>query len=406
MAKKIAAGSVFYNSEDILRFAMWNLVAQGVTNFYFIIHNEVTDEARAILKEFEGFATIRLASKPSAPFLQGRMMTLLAEAARIDGFDYFIPFDSDEFFHPVDDAKPFALELETYFERTQAPALALKYVDHLQPTNVETFDETKLETACYTPAPSGAVDGPVEDNNDISNFFLHHKQKMVVNLGVLPEFGRYAIVEGSHKIEIDGLYPHLEISDSVRIAHVPYRSRAKLFSRKQNAARRAAAGWGQLTAGRLQIISKADEQELDNQWRRVSWQQTPQGVSLVIDNPRLILQESVQMNNAKTRIDAAMAATPAQPVESAEQRAAADQALVGRLFYLAVDLSLGFPRTDFPERQIMQQIIANLGHERDNLAALLRKHAPQVDISLATKLTLAQKVRSKAKQAARKVLGR
>jgi hypothetical protein len=402
---RVAAGTVFFESEDILRLAVWNLVAQGVEDFFFIIHNNVTDAALDILAEFDGHARIRLASKPTAPFLQGRMMSMLAEHARAEGFDVFIPFDSDEFFQPIDGAKPLLDQLTEWFSDDSVPALALAYTDHLQDTRVEEFTEEALASAKYAPVEKPEAKGALADD-DISRFFLHSKQKVIVNLHALPSWGNYFIVEGSHKLEIDGAYPVMATSTGIHIAHVPYRSRENLFSRKTQAANRQAAGFGATAAGRLRIIGKADLDAMDLQWRRVTWKIGTDGAELAEPNQRLRLVESNQIARCIERIDAAKAAKPSLTRETPAQRAAADAEFANRLFSYAVDAKVGFPHPDFVDRQILLQIIADLGYERDNLAALLKKHAPTLDIVQAAAPTLAQKLDKRIKGVVRRLLKR
>jgi hypothetical protein len=402
---KVAAGTVFFDSEEILRLAVWNLVAQGVEDFFFIIHDNVTEAALAMVEEFDGRARIRLASKPTAPFLQGRMMSMLAEFARSEGFDVFIPFDSDEFFQPIDGANPLLKQITDWFTDESVPAMALAYTDHLQDTTVDEFTEAALATARYMPVKNQDAKAAIAED-DISRFFLHSKQKVIVNLNALPAWGNYFIVEGSHKLEVDGGFPILQKNEGIHIAHVPYRSKQNLFSRKIQAANRQAAGFGATSAQRLRIFDNLDHAAMELQWRRVSWEIGPNGVDFSEPNPRLKLAESDQINRCIARVEAEKASEPKLARETPEDRAAADAEFANRLFCMAVDAKIGFPHPDFADRHVLLQIIADLGYERDNLAALLKKHAPQLDLAKAAKPSLGQKVHKRLRAVARRLLKR
>ena len=94
---KIAAGCIFYNSEDIILLTIENLIAQGISDFYLIDHGSSDFATDLIFESLDGVANISIFKRESEKFLQGRMMTLLALLAKEDGFDAFVPFDADEF---------------------------------------------------------------------------------------------------------------------------------------------------------------------------------------------------------------------------------------------------------------------------------------------------------------------
>lgn len=374
--------------------AIWNLISQGVTDFYLIHHDEYSESVKDFVAQFDGRATIRFANKSTPAFMQGRMFTIMGEIARRDGFDVFIPFDSDEFIHPVEASGSLLQQLEDHLNDADTPGLEIKNIDHVQAHEVFEFALNSLLSAKYVAVSArGKLDGFGAETDPLGTFLARDSTKVVVNLRALPEFGRFWFVEGFHQLFIDGDRAKLSTRHQLEIAHLIYRSRDTFVARRLHGARRDAGGFGKDTSPRNLIMWAAQEEKMAQLWAEVSWVNFGDHAGLADGNVQVELRHSASLQRVHAAVSPLLLAAKPGPDVWDE---AGNWKFRQQILDLAVDSSIGFPEI---QRLITQN--SRLSSERDHLAALLRRHAPSVQFELKTRSPLANRLKRGAKKVLR-----
>ncbi|MEO0024255.1 MAG: hypothetical protein RL196_696 [Actinomycetota bacterium] len=369
---RVAAGTVFYRTEDILVSAIWNLVSQGILDFYLIRHDEPGTEIETLLDEFRGHARIRLVSKTTAPFVQGRMMTFLAQAARADGFDVFVPFDSDEFLQNATDAPPL-LEQLGVLARSKDVAWLLTCKDLVQESTVDIFSEPHLLSAKF--ACQKRIGFAPSDSAEISHlgqrFAEPAGQKVIINLNCLPSDNDFHIYEGQHSLYVRSKSTQGRPIETLAIAHLPYRSRQNLFDRKNQARRRSAAGFGANVGTHQRVHLLASPETLNAQWRELSWVQNESGFSFATPNDAIELVADESLARVAARISEFGKQALCVEETQSWNESSSNQRFAQQIIDMAIDSENGFAGRNSLILQIRQ-----LSFERDQLVKALLKHAP------------------------------
>lgn len=259
---------------DIMPAQIANLVAQGITDFYLINHASEQDAGSALVRLFDGKADIRLLRKDSRPFFQGAMMTLLARLAYQDGFDVFLPLDSDEFVDCDDPGTDLTHELGRWVEEEKSLGLTVPVVDYVQSASVEMFTSGSLASCIYRCLPNRAqVPGwPVEGPRP---YFTHEPEyKAFLNLRAIEDADAFAIAEGNHAIlpGPDGRGAVTRtVSPTLVIRHLPFRSRQGTLRRQEHGARRRLAGWPAGSGWQNQQLAELSPSQLADYWEGSSW---------------------------------------------------------------------------------------------------------------------------------------
>lgn len=396
MKLKVAAGTVFFGSKDILRLAIWNLIAQGIEYFYLIHHDEASDFDKAFVAEFSGRAKIRFANKSTPAFMQGRMVTILAEIARRDGFEVFIPFDSDEFLVNLEGSPTLLEQLESKLIGENELGFEIEVVDHIQAIDAVQFSLDALLTAEYVGVSSGAkLDGVGSINEPLGNFLARENVKVIVNLRALPEVGSYFLSEGFHHLVVHGQNARLCKNHSLEIAHLPYRSLETFALRHLDGIRRDAGGFGTRTSPRNLALWAAGEEQLKQRWREITWVKSGDSAVLADGNPQVELVRSGSLRRVHASVISHSNSAMPGPGSWDE---VANAKFRQQILDLAIDTSLGFPATEDLINQIKR-----LSGERDRLAALLRRHAPEITFKLTTKAPISHRLKRGANKVLRKL---
>jgi hypothetical protein len=373
---KVAAGCVFYRAETVLVESMWNLVAQGVTDFFLICHD--AEPTTGQFEQFAGVANIRLAYKRTEPFLQGRMMTTLAEAAMRSGFDVFIPFDTDEFPANNIDAPPLLEQLQDWITRGYSAALAIDYRNYALPNSVEVFSGDKLRLANQTAKPS-RVKHYTNPSVGGSSVEIVSDTKIWLNLRLIPDFNRFSITEGSHALYIDGVLQKPTRSTGIRMGHLPYASFKSLVDAKAHSRRLKAAGFD-ATVGAHKHEIPADADKVLELWRQKSWIEVDGQIRSATPGDPTQFAYGDDLERAAARIAAARGdhlkkGTSNPPTQDFSK---SDLEFLQLLFDIAVDSDTGFAS----RASLVWQLRA-AGGQRDILLRLLAEKAPHLGVAYA-----------------------
>lgn len=365
---RVAAGSVFYNTSDILPSAIWNLVAQGITDFYFIHHDVESEGCCSSFDQFAGIASITVTHKSTAPFLQGRMFTLIMSAARQAGYEVFLPFDSDEFWQPKAGAAPL-LEQILEFADSDDLALAVEYVQLVQKNSVRDFEEANLGDALYRVVPKhlSFIPDP-RISNHLGLSLNYGEKKVLVNLKNLPEGNSFYLAEGSHHILVGDSIVDARRSEDLEIGHLGQRSENALSKRYFHKQRRLAGGFSGLTGFHISHFTEGPGGDFKDKWDQTSWVEGDAGIQLVTAHPDIELAETDVAVRALARIQKVRrepAKVSREPLMTANQ-------FKQMLFDFAVDLPYGFPSTN----SLIWQIRA-VSAERDALADVVYRKLPE-----------------------------
>jgi hypothetical protein len=370
---KIAAGTVFYRTEDILVPAMWNLIAQGIHDFYLIRHDQPDEQIDQLLQTFAGHARIRIVSKTTSPFLQGRMMSLLVAAAKADGFDAYIPFDSDEFLQNELGSATVQEQLAEWVSNSEEIALRIQFTDFVQHNSVENFSETDLLRAKYTGRASKTVAQPQPGQYRQLSLRLARPAdfKVILNLRKLPSESDFFLTEGQHALYLQGQLNSGRLVTTLTIAHLPYRSRQNLFDRKLQANRRKVAGFGSNVSEHMQIHLEADNDLLEKQWNEISWIEGETGPEFADRNPAIEIVADDSLNRVYQRIADYRSSNEPVPVSKDWIQSEANSRFEQRILDAALDSEIGFP-----SRNSLVLQIRELSSERELLLETLKRHAP------------------------------
>jgi hypothetical protein len=390
---RIAAGTVFYSTETVLMEAMWNLVAQGVTDFFLLCHDSLPTTGD--FAQFAGVANIRLAYKRTDPFLQGRMMTSLAEAAKRSGFDVFIPFDSDEFPASSADTSPLREQVEAWVSAGESAALAIDYRNYLLPNRVEEFSADKLRLANQTARPT-KVKNYTNPSVGSSSVEIVSDTKIWVNLRLIPEYNRFSITEGSHALYIDGQLQKPIRAEGLRMGHLPYAGYQNLIKSKAHASRLQAAGFDKSVGALKYQLCGRDEATVLALWREKSWIEVDGKIRSA--NPELETEFSYgdDLERAADRIASAREATAKRkaPTQPASDFSKSDPEFLQLLLDIAIDSDTGFPS----RASLVWQLRA-AGAQRDMLQKLLAEKAPHLGVTAARRNRLQSLILKIAKRA-------
>ena len=339
---KVAAGCIFYNSEDIISLTIENLITHGVTDFFLINHASDDNALELIQHKLNGRASIRIINKESKPFLQGRMMSLLAIAAKKEDFNIFIPFDSDEFIDTYDsdnDFKNILLE----FSKSQATHNKVPIIDYVQKVTIMDFVEESLENVRYR------AEVKFNENWHKKEYILSGGTglvsagsfKVIINLDAIDNFGLFQIQEGNHEL-ILGYENFAPINERLVIRHLPFRSMNRTKLRAIQGSRRRIAGFSNEIGFQNQQLELKNEAQLSEYWLRNSWESKNGKVNLAIPSEFVDIIEDFSL--AK-RLESIREARETHRTNSDYFIEILDSRFQN-FFENAIDLMVGFPEVE------------------------------------------------------------
>lgn len=241
---RIAAGSMVFNSWDIAPVVVAHLVAQGITDFYIVDHRSSGTPRDEFLRRVPASAVVHWVHKDSPYFTQAVTLTALANLARQDGFDAFVPFDVDEFFTGTE--RTLAEEIADWLAHDTTRSLRCRMVNFYQSSDVERFEPRDLASVHYR-AEFG--DKPLENLIDRNPEFRRYpfstiRHKAIMRLVPGPDGDLDWIIGGNHHImnvSTGEMYP-ATTATGIDVLHLPYRSRGGITARQGNALRKPRQG--------------------------------------------------------------------------------------------------------------------------------------------------------------------
>lgn len=344
MTIRISAGVVFRDDWEILKLSIANLCLLGVSRFFVIDHLSNEDRAREVIASLGTSAEITFLKKTTTPFLQGRMMSLLATLAKDEGFDVFIPFDADEFHDAIDGLQTsFSAELESWFSGGEASHLHLPVRDYVQASDVLVFDGSSLRTATWRVSSELTPSEWEEYVRRGGSALIHRKRsKIIVRLSGRNAPALPMIEEGSHALEScgDECGEGHSWSTTLLVRHLPFYAAEVVARKRTHRAGRLAAGFSieiGLQNNVLQEISDSDSAI----WMRNSQTDGFAGdtdVSLDKDDGLIELYRRL-VDSGFTQEKKALRGN--SRVKSREDRSSDN--LIQKAFEWALDNSIGFP---------------------------------------------------------------
>lgn len=268
---------MIFDSWDIAPSVIAHLVSQGVTDFYLADHRSTGSPRDEFLSTIPENAVIHWVRKDSPRFTQMVTLTALANLARKDGFEAFIAFDADEFF--VGSERPLVDEIVDWLDTESTIALRCEMINFYQSHEVQTFTPRALSSVRYSADKGlGPNDSPQERNPQFRRFPFYYRRSKVIMRLVPGSEGDYDWINfGNHhvvNISTKERYPATR-SASIKVLHLPYRSREGITARKGNKLRKKPAGIFTFDTGSAEFSMTDGERE--KEWQLAS---IPTGMNL------------------------------------------------------------------------------------------------------------------------------
>jgi hypothetical protein len=296
---RIVAGCTFHDSWDVLPYTLEHLVGQGITDLWLIDDGSARDRSSALRRAFAGRATLRIVRKRGTAVYRERMQSLLADVARREGFDIFVPFDHDEFLDVTGDAVDVHTELTTWFNAGSGLELLVPVEHYLQHASVHSFGAEALEQCRYRVPrglPTLRFDAkPVPGGGN--QLGVHEGHKAILKLRQMPSSETLSIADENHRVMIgrELLAQPAKRSEKLVIRHLPFRSRASLNGRVQDVRRRRLQSLPAASPLRIGLLEDVDEALLDGVWAANSWSEDSEGGTSIPTSPLTSIVEDVRL---------------------------------------------------------------------------------------------------------------
>jgi hypothetical protein len=378
---KIAAGSVFFNSEDILPLSIENLVSHGVVDFYLFDHKSTENVVSNILDKLGNRASFHIVKKVSEPFLQGRMMSLLALSALEDGFDLFIPFDADEFLDLDSYESNLIKVLEKEFEHN-SPAILVPERDYIQNSMVEVFSETNLQHIKFATKVEEVSEDLLKDFvlKGGTSLARSKSHKSIINLKKVQENPNFAIAEGSHFI--GGIKrKELSVAEDLIIRHIPFRSKSALQLKAVDGERRDKAGFKKDVGFHSRKLAYRSQDFLNDYWLLNSYTEVGLDGQVEFESELVSLVADSSFSHVYERILKSRQVAETVITQKYVAATEAENKLHNlQILALAIDSPIGFPEFESLKaenehlrdiRKHLEAEIVGVREEHDKLAIVL-----------------------------------
>jgi hypothetical protein len=290
---RIAAGSMMFESWDIAPALISHLVSQGIVDFYIVDHRSSGNPLDTFLREVPVEARIHWVRKNSTLYSQSPTMTALAHLARQDGFDAFVPFDSDEFFTSTSGL--LVDHIGEWLATSETRALRCLMENFYQSQSVENFTARDLASVHYR-AEYGDV--PSEHFVDTNDMFARYKfsarqHKSIMRLVPGPDGDFDWLSTGNHRVinVLTGERCAESTTRNVSVLHLPCRSKSGLTSRRAHMLREKDQSGNSHDTADAEFAMM--ESERDYEWQRAS---VPDGTSderIVISGVHAVRDERI-----------------------------------------------------------------------------------------------------------------
>jgi glycosyltransferase involved in cell wall biosynthesis/predicted O-methyltransferase YrrM len=218
------------NEADILRLNLLHHLHAGIDRL-LVVDNGSSDGTRQILDEFAAGGRVAVAHF-DGPFRQAELTTALAQEAYLQGADWVLPIDADEFWYaPVGD-------LRSVLERSGAGALCVEVVNFIQRRDViESSPAGLLHMTRRTAQPAGPIERIAElvESREAAFVEIRYPSKWITRASPALE-----IQVGNHNVE--HVRGEKTSTEEILCLHAPLRSQAVLRARVPQSRRYAEGG--------------------------------------------------------------------------------------------------------------------------------------------------------------------
>lgn len=212
---------VVRNAADLLRVNLRHHLAQGVERFLVFDHASA-DETPAILEAFAAEGRVEWA-RVDGPFRCERWVNDLAAEAYLQGADWVLPVDSDEFWTAGE------RRIVDLLEATEAAALEVDVVNFVQQRDQQASVPDALLRMVHRvaePVPAGAEGIRRVEDGSLAFVALAYSPKWISRASPALRIAR-----GNHGVS--GLAGRSERRDDLVCLHAPLRSRAAFDQRRE-----------------------------------------------------------------------------------------------------------------------------------------------------------------------------
>ncbi len=222
---RVAACGVARGASDILPAVIAHLIGQGIADFYLVLHNEALSVSENLVGAFSTRANLTIIHHDNPTFTPGALSNMLLAQARRDGFDVYLPFDSDEFYVSTDSRFSLTEAIEQWFVHETTEQLHVPNKNFLGPRHLDDFTTRSLGLMTHRLEYKPGV-----RNNDMKTR-LEAMRKSVSRLSGIPDAEFTTVQAGNHstyrgKNRLTRKPPTPPLNFNIEILHVPFRSRA------------------------------------------------------------------------------------------------------------------------------------------------------------------------------------
>lgn len=230
---RLAAGCQFRGADDSLPIVVANLVALGFDVIYLVDHLSESIALPLLQRLAAGRCELRVIRKPTTPFAQSGVHSLLMQLAQRDGAHAYLPVDSDEFPAAAIDTAPSAFRdaVHRWLSESTTDSLLLPNQNHLQRRDVERWNANTLD------APAHRILGAASGVPDTTVGYLGRTPNVRAMARLDPGGAVHRWVRlGAHRVygrdnDRRGATVSMEASPDLVMLHLPYPSRSALDAR-------------------------------------------------------------------------------------------------------------------------------------------------------------------------------
>ena len=221
---RIAAAGAARGASDILPAVLAHHIGQGITDFYLVLHNEDRSVSENVVAAFGTRANFTIIHHEHPDFDHGAISNMLLAQARRDGFDVYLPFDSDEFYVSTDSRFSLAEVIERWFVGETTEQIHVPNKNFIGPQSLDQFTTRSLSRMTHR----------FEYKHGVRNVDMRRRLeamcKSISRLSGIPDAdftfvqaGNHSTYRGRQRLSLRA--PEVPFNFGIEILHVPFRSR-------------------------------------------------------------------------------------------------------------------------------------------------------------------------------------
>ena len=221
---RIAAAGAARGASDILPAVIAHHIGQGITDFYLVLHNEDLSVSENIVAAFGTRANFTIIHHEHPDFDHGAISNMLLAQARREGFDVYLPFDSDEFYVSTDSRFSLSEAIERWFVHETTEQIHVPNKNFVAPRSLDEFTTRSLSRLTHRFEYKPGV-----QNEDMRRR-LEAMRKSISRLSGIPDAEFTVVQAGNHSTyrgrqRLTRKAPEVPFNFGIEILHVPFRSR-------------------------------------------------------------------------------------------------------------------------------------------------------------------------------------